>query len=123
MTLDKVLRGLVTLAVLPLPAPRRPRYSEEFLFELLALRRRQRLGHALRLLASAWELRGALTEAMRTQMPGDAVEPPGVTDEESSADLANDLANKSDEQAFVGLVNDFNRGPWRKVSKPRPPVR
>jgi hypothetical protein len=56
-------------------------------------------------------------------MPGDAVEPPGVTDKEAFADLVNDLANKDAEQSFAGLVNDINGGPWRRGARPRPPER
>ncbi|MGH3823762.1 MAG: hypothetical protein ACRDRA_13180 [Pseudonocardiaceae bacterium] len=44
----------------------RGRYREEFLVELVELPGRRRLGHALQVLASAWELRRALKEAMRT---------------------------------------------------------
>lgn len=58
-------RGLTALAVRVLPARDRPRYAAEFHAELVELRRRHRLGHALRVLCSAWELRRALTETVR----------------------------------------------------------
>lgn len=54
------------MAVWLLPATQRPRYDAEFRGELVELRRRNRWGHALRVLASAWELRRALIEAART---------------------------------------------------------
>lgn len=111
-----VLGGLATLAVLPLPASRRLRYREEFLFELLALRPQERLGHALRLLANAWKLRGALTETMPSQMPGDAEEPP-----ESGSPIA--PAGVDDEQSFVGLVNSLTSGPWWVSAAARRPKR
>ncbi|MGH4014124.1 MAG: hypothetical protein ACRDSL_09395 [Pseudonocardiaceae bacterium] len=62
----RVSRGLVALAVRVLPARDQPRYREEFHTELVELRRRYRLGHALRVLSRTWELRRALTETVRT---------------------------------------------------------
>jgi hypothetical protein len=57
---------LVALAVRLLPVAHRPRYREEFGVELVELPRRARWGYALRVFASAWKLREALVEAVRT---------------------------------------------------------
>lgn len=62
----RAIWGVVGLAVRLLPVDQRPRYREEFGVELTDLPRRRRCGHALRLLAHAWELRRALVVAMRT---------------------------------------------------------
>ena len=56
---------MVSLAVRVLPAREQPRYAEEFRTELVELPRRYRLGHALRVLVTAWELRRALNETVR----------------------------------------------------------
>ncbi|MGH3804261.1 MAG: hypothetical protein ACRDTD_29825, partial [Pseudonocardiaceae bacterium] len=60
----QVSRGLVALAVLMLPVAQRSRYRAEFHVELVDLPRRERWGYALRVLASSWELRLALIEAV-----------------------------------------------------------
>jgi hypothetical protein len=65
-TPGRVTRSLVALVVWLQPAAQRPRYREEFGVELVELSRWRRLGYALRLLASAWELRCTLVEAMPT---------------------------------------------------------
>lgn len=57
---------LIALAVRLLPVAQRPRYRGEFGVELVELPRQKRWGYALRVLASAWELRKALIEAVRT---------------------------------------------------------
>ncbi|HEX8759206.1 MAG TPA: hypothetical protein VF734_04350 [Pseudonocardiaceae bacterium] len=62
----RATRGLVALALRLLPAAQRPRYREEFSLELAELPRPQRCSYALRVLASAWGLRKALIEAVRT---------------------------------------------------------
>ena len=64
--LGRVPRGVVALATRMLPARERPRYREEFRGELVELPRHERLGYALRVLACAWALRRALTDAVRT---------------------------------------------------------
>ena len=55
---------LVELVVRMLPEHDRQRVWEELCAELVELPRRERLGHALRALASAWELRCALIETV-----------------------------------------------------------
>ncbi len=62
----RTTRGLIALAVWLLPVGQRPRYHAEFGVELVELPRRQRWGYALRVLASALELRRALVVAVRT---------------------------------------------------------
>ncbi|WP_410601255.1 hypothetical protein [Amycolatopsis sp. lyj-90] len=52
---------LVALAARILPESHRLRYAEEFRADLREVPRRERLGHALRLVACAWELRRSLT--------------------------------------------------------------
>jgi hypothetical protein len=59
-------RGLVGLAVWMLPASQRSRYRAEFGADLTELSCRERLGYSVRVLASAWALRWALSEAVRT---------------------------------------------------------
>jgi hypothetical protein len=56
---------LVVLAVRLLPVAQRPRYREEFGVELVELPRWSRWGYALRVVASAWEVRRALAEGVR----------------------------------------------------------
>ena len=63
-------RGLVALAVWLLPAAQRSRYRAEFVADIVELPYRERLGYSARVLTHAWQLRGALHEAMRT---GDGV--------------------------------------------------
>lgn len=57
---------LVALVVWMLPEHDRQRVWEELCAELVDLPRRKRLGHALRALASAWKLRCALIETVRS---------------------------------------------------------
>jgi hypothetical protein len=57
---------LVELVVRMLPEHDRQRVCEELCAELVELPPEERLGHARRALASAWELCCALTEAVRT---------------------------------------------------------
>ncbi len=52
---------LVALAAHVLPEGHRLRYAEEFRADLREVPRRERFGHALRLVACAWELRRSLT--------------------------------------------------------------
>jgi hypothetical protein len=63
---SRATRGLVALAVWLLPVAQRLRYREEFGVELGELPRWARWRYALRVLVSAWELREALVEAVRT---------------------------------------------------------
>ncbi|MBB5849944.1 hypothetical protein ACFQ05_22350 [Amycolatopsis umgeniensis] len=57
----RTCQRLVSLAASVLPESHRMRYAEEFRGDLREVRRRDRLGHALRLVACAWELRRSLT--------------------------------------------------------------
>jgi hypothetical protein len=63
-TPGRAARGLVVLAVRLLPVAQRPRYREEFGVELVELPRWSRWGYALRVVASAWELRRASVEGI-----------------------------------------------------------
>jgi hypothetical protein len=61
----RVPRGLVALAVWLLPAVQRSRYRAEFAADIVELPYRERLAYSARVLTHAWQLRGALQEAMR----------------------------------------------------------
>ena len=62
----RTTRTLVALAVSLLPVVHRPHYREVYVSELVELPRRERLGYALRVLASVRSLRRALLDTIRT---------------------------------------------------------